>query len=265
MELHKGDWNWGDWGNNRDLRLLQNMWYVLALQGISDMADVLGYPDESSAYRTQMLSLSEAINRETWTGTCYRFPEYQGETDDRVNALAVLAGLADKDKYDALLEVFKTQEHASPYMEKYVMEALFVIGHGDYALERERRRYGFMVNHPDYDTLFENWNVGVNGNWDCGSVNHAWSGGPLAVFPSRMLGIVPTEPGWKRFTVRPDATVFDECSISFPPVAGTVAVTYSRSKDSMEIVVPEGTLADVTLPDNVLSMTLGPGKHRLGH
>ena len=265
VEWHKGDWNWGDWGNNRDLRLLQNLWYVLALQGISDMADVLGYPDESSAYRTQMLSLSEAINRETWTGTCYRFPEYQGETDDRVNALAVLAGLADKNKYDALLEVFKTQEHASPYMEKYVMEALFVIGHGDYALERERRRYGFMVNHPDYDTLFENWNVGVNGNWACGSVNHAWSGGPLAVFPSRMLGIVPTEPGWKRFTVRPDATVFDECSISFPTVAGTVAVTYSRSKDFMEIVVPEGTLADVTLPDNVLSKTLGPGKHRLGN
>ncbi len=31
----------------------------------------------------------------------------------------------------------------------------------------------------------------------------------------------------------------------------------------MEIVVPEGTLADDTLPDNVLSKTLGPGKHRL--
>ena len=263
MAWHKGDWNWGDWGDNRDLRLLQNLWYVLALQSISDMADALGNQAEGSAYWAQMLSLCEAINREAWTGTCYRHPEYQGETDDRVNALAVLAGLADRDKYDALFEVFKTHEHASPYMEKYVMEALFAIGHGDYALERERKRYDFMVNHPDYDTLFENWNVGVNGDWNCGSVNHAWSGGPLAVFPSRMLGIVPTEPGWKRFTVRPDAFVFDECSLSFPTVAGTIAVTYSRSGDYMEITVPEGTLADVSLPDTFLRKALGPGTHRL--
>ena len=263
VEWHDGDWNWGDWGDNRDMCLLQNLWYVLALQSVSDMADALGNEAEGTAYWAQMLSLSDAINRVAWTGSCYRHPDYTGETDDRVNALAVLAGLADRDRYDALLEVFKTQEHASPYMEKYVMEALFAIGHGEYALERERRRYSFMVNHPDYDTLFENWNVGVDGNWDCGSVNHAWSGGPLAVFPARMLGITPLEPGWKRFSVRPDPAVFDECALSFPTVAGTVSVTYSRSGDFLEVVVPEGTLAEVSLPNSYLKEGLGPGKHRI--
>ena len=263
VEWHDGDWNWGDWGDNRDMRLLQNLWYVLALQSVSDMADALGLQGEGTGYWAQMLSLSDAINRVAWTGNCYRHPEYQGETDDRVNALAVLAGLPDRDKYDALLEVFKAQEHASPYMEKYVMEALFAIGHGDYALERERKRYAFMVNHPDYDTLFENWNVGVDGNWDCGSVNHAWSGGPLAVFPSRMLGITPLEPGWKRFSVRPDPAIFDRCSISFPTVAGTISVSYNRSEDFMEVSVPEGTLAEVSIGESFLKKTLSPGTHRL--
>jgi hypothetical protein len=263
LEWHDGDWNWGDWGDNRDMRLLQNLWYVLALQSVSNMADAIGLLSEGSGYRGQMLALCESINRVAWTGTCYRHPEYTGETDDRVNALAVLAGLVDRDQYDALFEVFKTQEHASPYMEKYVMEALFAIGHGDYALERERRRYAFMVNHPDHDTLFENWNVGVDGDWDCGSVNHAWSGGPLAVIPARMLGIAPLDPGWKRFSVRPDSAVFDECSISFPTVAGTISVTYSRSGDFMEVTVPEGTIAEVSLPDTYLRKALGPGKHRL--
>ena len=32
-------------------------------------------------------------------------------------ALAVVSGLADKGKYPALLNVFKQEEHASPYME----------------------------------------------------------------------------------------------------------------------------------------------------
>ena len=263
VEWHDGDWNWGDWGGNRDMRLLQNMWYVLALQGLSDMADLVGAEGEGGAIWNQMQELSKAIDRVAWTGTCYRHPEYKGETDDRVNALAVLSGIASRDKYEAVFEVLKAEEHASPYMEKYVMEALFAIGYGDYALERSRKRYGFMVNHPDHDTLFENWNVGVDGDWDCGSVNHAWSGGPLAVFPTMMFGVVPAEPGWKSFTVKPDPFIFDNCSLSFPTVAGTVSVAYDAQSRTLEVLVPEGTTADVNVPWASTRETLGPGKHRV--
>ena len=263
LAWHDGDWNWGDWGVNRDMRLLQNFWYVLALQSVSDMADLVGEEGEGGTYWSQMLELREAIKRVCWTGSCYRHPSYEGETDDRVNALAVLSGVASEDQYEALYEVFKTEEHASPYMEKYVMEALFSIGHGDYALERERKRYAFMVNHPDHDTLFEHWGVGVDNNWSGGSVNHAWSGGPLAVFPARMLGIVPTQPGWTEFSVRPDPAAFDQCSLSFPTVLGTVAVTLDREKNFLEVTVPEGSRAEVSIPGTLQHHTLGPGTHRV--
>lgn len=264
-EWHDGDWNWGDWGDNRDMRLLQAMWYCLALQSISDMADLIGKPDEGGEYWNQMTALRDAINKVAWTGTCYRHPDFKGETDDRVQALAVVAGIAGEDKYDSLFEVFKKEEHASPYMEKYVMEALFAIGHGDYALERTRRRYDFIVNHPDHDTLFENWNVGVDGDWDCGSVNHAWSGGPLAVFPTKMFGVYPLEAGWKRFSVSLDKFIFDDCSLSFPTVIGTVKVAFKRSgeKARLTVTVPEGSLAEVNVPWAHTSVTLGPGEHKV--
>ena len=261
VEWHKGDWNWGDWGSNRDMRLLQNFWYVLALQGLSDMADVVGGDGEGGMIWAQMLELRHAINRVAWTGSCYRHPDYEDETDDRVNALAVLSGVATQDKYDALFEVFKKEEHASPYMEKYVMEALFAIGHGDYALERERRRYDFMVNHPFHDTLFENWKVGVGGDWNRGSVNHAWSGGPLAVFPTKMFGVVPTEPGWKAFSVIPDQHIFDQCTLSFPTVKGTVSLSYDAKARALEVEVPEGSHADVNIAWAFTRCILGPGKH----
>ena len=260
---HNGDWNWGDWGKEKDMRLLQNLWYVLALRGISDMADVVGDEGEGGMYWSRMQELQKAIDRVCWTGTCYRHPEYEGQTDDRVNALAILAGVASEDKYDALFEVFKTEEHASTYMEKYVMEALFAIGHGDYALERAHKRYAWMVDHPDHDTLFEHWDVGVSDNWNSGSVNHAWSGGPLAVIPSRMLGIVPTEPGWTEFSVSPGPVVFDKCSISFPTVQGTVAVSYDKAGGVMEVTVPEGSRADVVVPGSYAHTSLGPGKHKV--
>ena len=263
MAWHQGRWNWGDWGDHRDMRLLQNLWYCLALEGVSGMADALGYPDEAEAFRQQLSSLREAIRRVAWTGSCYRYPGYEGETDDRVNALAVLAGVAPAEQYEAIFEVLKAEEHSSPYMEKYVMEALFAIGHGDYALERERKRYDFMVNHPFHDTLFENWNVGVNGDWHCGSVNHAWSGGPLAVFPTKMLGVCPLEAGWKRFSVCPDPAVFDQCSLSFPTVAGTVAVSVDRRRKVLKVTVPKGSEAEVSIPWTGTRTTLAPGKHRI--
>ena len=248
--FHHGNWDWGDWGDNRDMLLLQNCWFCMAAEAAADMAELLGFTEDAAGYRARTENLKEAIRRETRTGTCDRDPAYTGATDDRVQALAVLAGIATPDQYEALYEVFRTEEHASPYMEKYVMEALFCIGHGDYALERTRKRFDFIVNHPDFDTLFEGWDVGVNGDWDCGSVNHAWSGGTLAVLPTRMFGLRPTEAGWKRFCFEPDPNLFDRCSLSFPTVSGTVKAE-ARNKSGrivLKLSVPEGTVADVSLP-----------------
>ena len=222
------------------------------------MEDMLGEIVTGRVYRGRMNNLKNAINRICWTGTCYRHPDYKGETDDRVQALAVVAEIAWKDKYDAIFEVLKKEEHASPYMEKYVMEALFRMGHGDYALERERKRYDFIVNHPDYDTLFEDWKVGVDGDWDRGSVNHAWSGGPLAVLPAKMFGIAPIQAGWRRFSISPDENIFNDCSISFPTVSGTVAMEFSRKGGEavLKVTVPDGTTAEATLPWTFSKATL---------
>ena len=33
MIPRKGGWTWGDWGDNKDLILLYNAWYSLALKG----------------------------------------------------------------------------------------------------------------------------------------------------------------------------------------------------------------------------------------
>lgn len=257
-DFHSGEWNWGDWGDNRDMRLLQATWYCIAMDGAARMASLLGENEVADSCMSVREGVVEAVNRVAWNGSCYRHPDYTGETDDRVQALAVVGGIAGPDKYDALFEVFKKEEHASPYMEKYVMEALFCIGHGDYALERERKRYDFIVNHPDYDTLFEGWNVGVNGDWDCGSVNHAWSGGPLTVLPSKMMGLNPLEAGWKRFEVRPDKYIFNDCSISFPTVSGTVAMEFSRKGGEavLKVTVPDGTTAEATLPWTFSKATL---------
>ena len=75
----------------------------------------------------------------------YTRSDYKEKTDDRVQALAVISGLADKDKYPAIKQLFRTEMHASPYMEKYVLDALCEMRYIDEAIIRIKRRYKQMV------------------------------------------------------------------------------------------------------------------------
>ena len=245
----KGGWAWGDWGDNKDRRLIFAGWHYLALEGAANMAEVLGYKEDAEYFRGVMADVARGFNT-CWTGTEYRHPEYTDLTDDRVNALAVLAGIAKEDKYPMIIDLLKKTEHASPYFEKYVMEALFVMGEGEYAMERCKKRFGEMVNHPDYTTLFEGWEIGSS-KYGGGTTNHAWSGGAITVIGAELCGIKPVEAGYKKFEVRPQVAGVDELALEFPTVKGHVS--YSHKVDGKDIrftvTVPRGTKAHFVYKD----------------
>lgn len=242
-----GDWSWGDWGGNIDIRMLLAAWHYLALEAAIDMAEVTGNTADIAGYEDIRKSIYKAFNG-FWNGYSYRHPSYQLATDDRVQALAVVSGLADSSKHEAIYEFFKSYEHASPYMEKYVLEALVRIGHGDYAVERFRKRFKMMTDDPDHDTLHEGWNCNTMGG---GSVNHAWSGGMLNVTAEYICGVRPVVPGWSRFEVCP-YPVISECDIVIPTVKGKVRSAYSDTPEAftLDLTVPKGTEAVVKLPGN---------------
>ncbi|NLI35099.1 MAG: glycoside hydrolase [Bacteroidales bacterium] len=255
-----GGWTWGDWGDQKDMRLLFAGWHYLALEGAVGMAHLLGYDEDAARFEATMARVKDGYNK-CWNGYAYRHPEYQGETDDRVQALAVITGIASPDKYDKILQVFKSQWHASPYMEKYVMEALFQMGYGDYALERAQKRYGPMVNDSVHTTLFEGWDINNNA-FGGGTTNHAWSGGPLTVIAQYLCGIRPLEAGYKTFAINPQSATFHQASITVPTVAGIIGSSWKISNGIVDwtISVPKGTKAYVTLPATDMSRVTVNGK-----
>ena len=221
----KGEWSWGDWGTNIDLRLILASWHYLALQSAINIAGITGNEADISGYQSIQKSIKDAFNK-CWNGYAYRHPSYHGATDDRVNAMAILSGIADSSKYETLFNLFKKQQYASPYMEKYVLEALVKTGHGDFAMERFKKRFGPMIADTLHTTLYEGWEEGGYGG---GSTNHAWSGGMLTVIAENICGIRPVTAGWKEFEICPDPLI-KECSIVIPSVSGKISSSFKDSR-----------------------------------
>lgn len=83
MKLRKGDWTWGDWGDDRDILLMYNLWYYLGAKGMRNMAHELGKTADEAAYSAFMMKFKSSFNDQFWNGSAYRDPAYTGKTDDR--------------------------------------------------------------------------------------------------------------------------------------------------------------------------------------
>ena len=249
MKFRTGDWPWGDWGDNRDMLLIYNLWYYLAIKGAHNMAIELGKTEDANKYAQFMADFITSFNKQFWNGTAYRDPAYKGKTDDRTQALAVVSGIADKEKYPALLKVFQTEEHASPYMEKYVFEAMMQMGYEKEAMERHQKRFAKMVNYSGFTTLFEGWGIGSEG-FGGGTVNHAWSGGGLTILSQYVCGIAPLKPGFELFQVMPQPGNLTEAMATVESVKGTIRSSFHKQASVMEIkvTVPALTQAVVGVP-----------------
>lgn len=258
-----GEWSWGDWGDQVDMGVLTNCWYYLALKAEKEFALQLGKKADAEEIARMMFSIEKCFNTKFWTGTAYRSPGYRGENDDRSQAMAVLSGLASKDKYPAILKLLKKEYHASPYMEKYVLEALFQMNAPDVALQRMRDRYAGMLSYKEYTTLFEGWGVGAEG-FGGGTINHAWSGGPLTLLSQKVCGIEPTSPGFRTFQIKPQMGSLTDASATVPTHYGDIKVDLRKSGRAilMEIQVPEQTSAVVISPKGKVQK-IGPGNHNL--
>lgn len=265
LNIRRGDWNWGDWGDDIDTEVLTNCWYYLALRSQKEFARILGKQRDAETIEALMKRISDAFDTQYWTGSAYRDPNYKKQTDDRAQAMAVVSGLASPDKYPALFETLKKEYHASPYMEKYVLEALFKMGHADFAIERMKSRYAKMLKY-DYTTLFEGWGIGSEG-FGGGTINHAWSGGPLTILSQKLCGIEPTAPGFQTFDVKPQLGTLKTASAALETNYGMIRVSISRKSvkshvASLVIEVPEGTTATVTA-SNGKPKTMTAGKYSL--
>lgn len=258
VKERKGAWPWGDWGENVDMELLTNCWYYLALKAEKAFAAQLGITDDVQSISLQMEKMKESFDGHFWTGGAFRSPNYTGKTDDRSQAMAILSELATPNKYPQLLHIFKTESHASPYMEKYVLEALFKMDEPSFALQRMKKKYTQMLSYKEHTTLFEGWDVGTKG-YGGGTINHAWSGGPLTLLSQCVCGVSPTSPAFKSFQIKPQLGNLNEASATVPTRYGNinVCITKTKRKTNFKIEVPMDTKAELIYQKHRIKLNSG--------
>jgi hypothetical protein len=239
VKHREGSWDWLDWGSFADVAGIENAWYYHALSCIEFMADILELDcADISAKKARIKEGYESL----WTGNGYKSSGAVAP-DDRANALAVISGLAGKDKYDKITSVLTNTFNSSPYMEYYVLEALCSMDKYDEARSRMLRRYESMIKE-DYSTLWENW---IKAD---GTSNHAWSGGPLVIMSKYFAGVRPLKAGYKEFVIKPQISGDDTVKCVVPSVKGYITVTETKSGNSfvLDACVPADTTAVVYVP-----------------
>ena len=257
LVVHRsGGWDWADWGNEIDVPVLENAWFCLALEGAAGMASVIGDKEYSDWCRSVGLKVKNASVKKFWDGSSFRSPERTLLLDDRANALALLAGFADSEEQKMkICDLLMSREKASPYMEKYVSEALFKNGFTEEALYRMKKRYGNMVN-SNLTTLWEDWAIGGAGG---GSINHGWAGSPLQLLSQFVAGVSPLAPGWDVILVRPSLGNLKEVECRVPVCGAYIDVKVrddaerwslevdNKSGKDCVVAVPEAYADDISL------------------
>ena len=229
----KGGWTWGDWGDNKDMPIIFNGWYYLALQGLHEMSQVLEDKSVTKSSFVKMEKLKTAFNQKFWNGKAYRSPQHQGETDDRAQGLAVVSGIAPQAHFPAIRKVLQKEFHASPYMEKYILECLFQMGYAEDALKRMKTRFSEMVE-SEITTLWEGWEIG-GAKWGGGTYNHAWSGGGLTLLSNKVVGIQPLEAGYRKVRIHPQMGFLKKAEATVETVLGTLEVRVEVVDEKMKV------------------------------
>ncbi len=253
-----GKRTWFDWGKEvKDIAVTETCFYYNCLGTLKKIALATGHDTDVPEIDQKRAAIQATFNRKFWKGSYYQ-SEQVNAPDDRANAMAVNVGLAERGKWDAIYEnVLTKKTYASCFFDRWVFEALCLMGRQEYALLRMVERYKTMIPCT-FTTLWEHydrwWASRIDAFDDASSLNHGWNP-PALILSQSITGAAPIEPGWTVFQVLPKEAFLTEINLVVPTVKGNVTVTIKKTKSeyALSVTAPANTTAVVGIPKAAFS------------
>jgi hypothetical protein len=245
-------YDWYDWGmGKQDFKVIQAAEYYGALSALKKMAQVTGHTEDIPAMDAKLDSIKKNFDQVFWKEDGYRSGTI---LDERANAMAVCAGLADSSKYGVITGLVGGLEGTSgPYFERWIMEALCAMGQQEKALLRMANRYRGQID-ASFTTLWEYMERGFDIKTGTDAVNyltlnHAWNN-PNTILSRFIAGVAPESPGWTLYHVLPKEAFLTSIDTTVPTVQGKVSVSIRKtaSNYSLSVTSPSNTTAIVGIP-----------------
>ncbi len=249
---------WFDWGKEvKDTAVIETCFYYNCLGTLKKMALVTGHESDVAAIDKKLEDIKSTFDSQYWKGSYYMSSQVN-EPDDRANAMAINAGLAERTKWQPIYDnVLTKKTYSSCFFDRWVFEALCTMGRQDYALLRMQERYKTMIP-GSFTTLWEHydrwWASRIDAFDDQSSLNHGWN--PPAIILSKVIaGVSPLEPGWKSYQVIPKEAFLKAIKVVVPTLKGSVTVDLKKtaSEYALTLTSPTDTSAIVGIPKGSFS------------
>ena len=143
----------------------------------------------------------------------------------------------------------------SSFNEWFIISAMAKIGRYDEAISAIKDSWGgqikyggttfFEVFRPQWNEILNKNDAPPNNQAGYTSLTHPWSAGVVKWLSEEVLGIKPSEPGFKKFSVRPHlGRTLTSVSGEIPTERGPISANFDTRTGFAQVTIPAGTVAD---------------------
>lgn len=270
--LSHGLGDWYDYGKGRagfsqnsPVEVSATAHYYYAAMKVSEFAKMLNKKAEGERYMKLANNIRKAYNDKFFDKNTAQY----ASASQFCNAISLFMGLVEPENKKAVMNnlIADIQKHGNRLTtgdvgNRYLFQTL--------ATNQENELMYLMHNHEDTPgygfqlkfgatTLTEQWDPRQGASW-----NHFMMGQIDEWFYKSLAGIVPSDKGFKSFTIHPQPVGdLRWVKASHETLYGNIKVEWKRSGDefSLSVSIPVNTSATIVLPDGSKKMA-GSGDYR---
>lgn len=226
-----------------------NIYLYEALNTGAKLHELAGNSERAAFLRAKAEHLGAAAERIFWNPVrnCYGVlpPGKEALDYEHMQAVFLANGLVPEEKKALLLEELKSKRLRGIDLSGlgYLVRGLMECGPAARAFLTETLRGIFEpIVYSGATSLWETRHAGDDFN-GAGSLCHGWSSIMPYFCGSRLLGVTPLEPGFRRFSVKPYCGDLHQASGEIPTQHGKIRVFWKRMDNGLSVTVehPAGT------------------------
>lgn len=255
------DWIFVDWVDfpmhKRGTLCFEQILLMKAMETMAVCAQLLGI--DKNDYHKKSEALREKINQTFWSNDekAYYHAIEDGQMNKQVtkfpNMFAILYGLSHEDqRRDIMQSVMLNPDVApitTPYMRFYELEVLCMDGLHTQVLKEMRDYWGGMLREGA-TSFWEKYvpsetgiqHLAMYGRPYGKSLCHAWGASPVYLLGKYYLGVKPTQPGYKEYSVEPHLGDLEWMEGDVPTPHGMIHIYMDRKQIKIRATEGRGTL-----------------------